>query len=268
MTPQNQRSADLVLLALACMATLFFLLPLLSLLITIPWNQIVGTLSHHDVWRALRLSLIVSISAVILAWVFGFPIAWVLVRYQSKLVQLLRILILTPMIMPPVVSGVVLLSAFGVRSPVGQLLNRCHIHLPFTTAGAILAVTFVSAPFMILSLEAGLRSIDPHLEEAAVNLGASRWTTLRTITLPTIAPAIISGTALTWVRALGEFGATISFAGNMPGKTQTLPLAIYQALQSDTDRALLLSAMFILIVIGLMMFFQSRSIVAHTTSTQ
>jgi molybdate transport system permease protein len=146
------------------------------------------------------------------------------------------------MVLPPVVGGVALLVAFGRRGLVGQYLDRWFdIRLPFTTAGVILAETFVAMPFLIITVEAALRSLDTRYEAAGATLGASRWTVLRRITLPAIAPSLAAGAALTWARALGEFGATITFAGNFKGVTQTMPLAVYLAFETDPGSAIVLS---------------------------
>jgi molybdate transport system permease protein len=156
--------------------------------------------------------------------------------------NLLRALTTLPMVLPPVVGGVALLMAFGRRGLLGQVLDTAFgIRLPFTTAGAVLAETFVAMPFLVLTVEAGLRSMDRRYEDAARTLGAGRWTVLRRVTLPLVAPSLFAGAVLCWARALGEFGATITFAGNFPGRTQTLPLAVYLALETRPEAAILLS---------------------------
>jgi len=258
MKRSGDRFSTLVFFALASMGILFFLIPVVSLLIQMPWDRIPEMVSNRQIWIAFRISLLVSLSAVGLSLFFGFPIAWVMTRSTYRWTKLIRIIVLMPMVLPPIVGGVALLSAFGANSPIGQILDSIGIRLPFTTAGAVLSATFVSAPFMIITLESGLRSLDPKLEHAGQVLGASRWMIIRTIIIPGLRPALIAGIALTWARALGEFGATIAFAGNMPGRTQTLPLAIYQSLQTDMDLALLISAILILITICLMIFVRSK----------
>lgn len=260
MKRSSDRFINALLFTLAAMGLLFYFIPVISLLFRMPWGHVPEIVSNHEVWDALYISLIVSISAVFLSLMYGFPIAWVMTRYTSRWTRIIRIIVLMPMVLPPIVGGVALLSAFGANSPIGQLLDQVGIHLPFSLAGAILAVTFVSSPFMIITLESGMRGLDERLEHAGEVLGATRWMIIRTIILPGLRPALIGGAALTWARALGEFGATIAFAGNRPGHTQTLPLAIYQALQSDMDRALLISAELILITVCLMIFVRSRGI--------
>ncbi len=259
MKRNSERFSTLVFFTLASMGILFFLIPVVSLLIQMPWNRIPEVLSNREIWTAFRISLLVSLGAVGLSLLFGFPIAWVMTRCNHhRWTKFIRIIVLMPMVLPPIVGGVALLAAFGANSPIGQLLGSIGIRLPFTTAGAVLSATFVSAPFMIITLESGLRSLDPKLEHAGQVLGASRWMIIRTIIIPGLQPALIAGIALTWARALGEFGATIAFAGNMPGRTQTLPLAIYQSLQTDMDLALLISAILILITTCLMIFVRSK----------
>jgi molybdate transport system permease protein len=163
--------------------------------------------------------------------------------------------VVLPLVLPPVVGGVGLLAALGRRGLVGRFLDPLGVQLAFSTAGAVVAATFVSFPLLVLAVEAGLRSLDPRLEAAAASLGASRWYTLRQVTLPLLAPQIGAGLALAWARALGEFGATITFAGNLRGRTQTLPLAVYETLQTDPDAAIALSLVLVALsalVLGLL----------------
>jgi molybdate transport system permease protein len=152
------------------------------------------------------------------------------------------------MVLPPVVGGVALFAAFGRRGLVGRPLDEWFdVRFAFTTTGVVMAETFVSMPFLVLSIEAGLRGLDRRAEEAARTLGASRWYAFRRVTLPAVRPALVAGAVLAWARALGEFGATITFAGNLPGRTQTMPLAVYLALQNDTGQALVLSLVLIVV---------------------
>ncbi len=249
MRHSGERTTNTILFSLAGVGLAFFILPIAALLIRMPWARAGEVATDGRIWQAFKISLIVSISAVLLALVFGFPVAWVMTRCSSRAARFVRLVVLLPMVLPPIVGGVVLLAAFGTNSPIGQLLESIGIRLPFSTAGAVLAVTFVSAPFMVISLESGLRGLDRRLELAGATLGASRWMIIRTL--------VLGGVALTWARALGEFGATIAFAGNMPGRTQTLPLAIFQALETDMDRALLITAMLVLITGCLIVFVRS-----------
>ncbi len=257
MTHSGERTTNAILFSLAGIGLAFFILPIAALLVRMPWGRVGEVAADGRIWQALKISLFVSLSAVALALVFGFPVAWVMTRCSSRAARLVRVVVLLPMVLPPIVGGVVLLAAFGTNSPIGQLLESIGIRLPFSTAGAVLAVTFVSAPFMVISLESGLRGLDRRLELAGATLGASRWMIIRTLVLPALGPAMVGGVALTWARALGEFGATIAFAGNMPGRTQTLPLAIFQALETDMDRALLITAILVLITGCLIVFVRS-----------
>jgi molybdate transport system permease protein len=235
-------SAPRTLLVLASVACALFALPLAGLVLRAPWDRLGTELGAPEVREALRLSLVCSLSATALAVVFGLPLAWVLARVDRRGIGLLRGLVMLPVVLPPVVGGIALLVAFGRRGLVGALLERAFgVTLPFTTAGAVLAETFVAMPFFILTMEGALRSMDLRLEEAARTLGASPGTVLRRVTLPLVRTSLVAGAVLCWARALGEFGATITFAGNFPGRTQTLPLAVYVALETRPDAAFLLS---------------------------
>jgi len=228
--------------AIAALGAALFVLPLAGLV----WRAL-----SADVWRALGapaartalwLSLVCSVSATACSVVLGLPLAWVQARGAFRGRGLLRGATMLPIVLPPVVGGVALLFAFGRRGLVGRWLDQwLGVRLPFTTPGAVLAETFVAMPFFVLTVEAALRSVDRRLEDAARTLGARRWTVFRRITLPLVRPSLVAGAALCWARALGEFGATITFAGNFPGRTQTLPLAVYLALESDPDAGVVLS---------------------------
>lgn len=240
---EARRARPATLVVLGTIGALVFLaLPLAGLVWRAPWSSLPDILTTRDVREALWLSLVCSVSATALCVAFGFPLAWLLARVEFPGRALLRALAALPLVLPPVVGGVALLLAFGRRGLVGQPLDEWFgVRLPFTTAGAILAEAFVALPFFVLTADAALRNADPRFEEAAATLGASPWYTLRRVTLPAIAPSLAAGLALTWARALGEFGATITFAGNFPGRTQTMPLAVYRALNTDRDAAVALS---------------------------
>ena len=223
-------------------AVAFFSLPLVGILQRAEWSSIWADLTTEQARDALRLSLLCSLAAAGLSMVFGTPLAWVLARSHVPARKLVRGLVLLPMVLPPVVGGVALLAAFSVRSPLGGWLQDTFgIQLTFTTAGAVMAETFVAMPFYVIAVEAALRGMDQRYEQAAASLGAGRLTVFRRVTLPMIAPAVASGAVLAWARALGEFGATITFAGNIADRTQTLPLAVYLELQSDPSAAIALS---------------------------
>jgi molybdate transport system permease protein len=207
----------------------------------------------------LRLSLIAATSAAAIALLLGFPIAWALARVPIRGNTIVRALVVLPLVMPPVVAGVGLLAAFGRRGIVGGPLNDWFgIQITFTTAAAVIAAAFVSLPLAVLALESGLRSIDVRLEQAAATLGASRWYVLRRVTIPLLGPQIAAAAVLAWARALGEFGATITFAGNLRGRTQTLPLAVYERLQTDPDAAFALSVVLIAVALGVILALRGR----------
>jgi molybdate transport system permease protein len=246
---RGEGAAPGIFLALGCVAAVFFLLPLTGLIVHAPWSNAIRELTRPAALDALRLSLIVSFSSLLLSFVFGLPLAWLLSRKRFPGRRLLRGLVLVPMVLPPVVGGVALLTAFARFGLLGAALERVGITLPFTPAGAVVAATFVSSPFLIVVLEGGFSSVDRRLEGAAATLGASRARILQTVTLPAMWPAISAGAALCWARALGEFGATITFNGNIQGRTQTLPLDVYQTLQTDFDGAITLSLLLLAVAL-------------------
>jgi molybdate transport system permease protein len=231
-----------VVVAVAVVTIAFLTLPLVGLLQQASWGTLWHDLTTPEARDALKLSLVCSLWATGLSVVLGVPLAWVLARTEFPGRRLVRALTLLPMVLPPVVGGVALLLAFGRRGLAGrELYDWFGIQLTFSTAGAVLAETFVAMPFLIITVEAALRSLDPRFEDAAANLGASRLTVMRRVTLPMIGPSLLAGAALTWARALGEFGATITFAGNIQGRTQTLPLEVYLALEGRPEVAVALS---------------------------
>jgi molybdate transport system permease protein len=226
----------------AFIAVAIFAIPLLGLLWRAPWRSTWDVLTDPTARQALRLSIETSLAATGVAVVLGTPLAYVQARFAYPGRSLVRALVLLPMVLPPVVGGIALLLALGRRGLVGQYLDDAGVHLPFHVPGAVLAEVFVAMPFLVLTLEAGFRSADRRLEEAARSLGASPLRVFRRVTLPMVRPSLVAGALLCWARALGEFGATIAFAGNTPGKTQTLPLFVYTTLQGDNpDAAIILS---------------------------
>ena len=244
---------------LAGVGLLLFLLPLAGLIVRAPWNQALGELTDPTTTTALELSLFCSLTATAIAMVLGIPLAIVLARTHGTLRNLLRALTTLPMVLPPVVGGVALLLAFGRRGIAGSLLYQAFgIQIPFTTAAAVMAETFVAMPFLVIAVEAGLRSLDHRYEEAARALGANQWTVLARVTLPLLRPAIFSGAVLCWARALGEFGATITFAGNFPGVTQTMPLAVYLLLETNQEASYILSLVLLVISLGVLVALRHR----------
>jgi molybdate transport system permease protein len=234
---------------LAAAAFALVVLPLAGLLLRAPWSSIGSDLRQHDALLALRLSLEVSLGALALSAALGLPLAWELARHRFAGRSLVRALVTLPMVLPPVVGGIALLYAFGRRGFAGRWLYALTgWRLPFTTGGAIVAATFVSMPFLVVTAEAAFRTVDRRTEEAAATLGASPAYRFRRVTLPAVAPSLAAGAALCWARALGEFGATITFAGNFPGTTQTMPLAIYLAIESGNDGTALALSLVLLAV--------------------
>jgi molybdate transport system permease protein len=249
----------LLFVVLAAVGVAFFVLPLIGLIYRAPWETALTDLTTPEALTALRLSFVVSLAATALALVLGIPLAWIYARVAFRGRNVVRALTTLPMILPPVVGGVALLFAFGRRGLFGQALDTMlGIRLPFTTAGAILAATFVAMPFLVLTVEAGLRSMDRRYEDAARTLGAGRWLVFRRVTLPLIAPSVFAGAVLCWARALGEFGATITFAGNLPGTTQTLPLAVYIALETRPEVAIMLSLVLLAISLAILVALRDR----------
>ena len=243
---------------------LLFAVPLAGLLWRAPWSSAWRELSSGPARDALRLSLITSLSATAVSIALGVPLAWVQARVAYPGKRLVRALTTLPMVLPPVVGGVALLLALGRRGVVGSQLDRIGVNLPFTTAGAILAETFVAMPFLVLTLEAAFRTVDRRLEDAARTLGAGRFVVFRRVTLPLVAPSLVAGTVLCWARALGEFGATITFAGNLQGRTQTLPLFVYVKLEgSAPDSAIVLSLVLLVLSLAVLIGLRDRWLTAR-----
>jgi molybdate transport system permease protein len=250
----------LVTVLLALVAVAFFVLPLVGLIRHAPWGDIWDDLTSPVARDAIRISLICSLWSTALSLVFGVPLAYVLARARFPGRSLVRALVVLPMVLPPVVGGVALLYAFSVNNGIvgGWLHDVFNVQFTFSTAGAVLAETFVAMPFLVITVEAGLRSMDRRYEDAACSLGANRWTVFRRVTLPLIAPSLFAGAALAWARALGEFGATITFAGNIQGRTQTLPLAVYLLLESQQGTAIVLSLLLLLVSIVVLVALRDR----------
>lgn len=244
---------------LAAIGLALLVLPLLGLTMRTPWRRIGTLLADPVVLPALRLSLTASLGALVVSVVLGVPLALVLARTEFPGKPLVRAVAVLPMVLPPVVGGVGLLAAFGRRGIVGRPLEAVTgITLPFSTAAVVIAATFVAMPFLVVTVESGLRQVDRQLEDAAATLGADRWTTLRRVVLPAVWPSLAAGMALAWARALGEFGATITFAGNLPGRTQTLPLAVYLELERDPQAAYLISFLLLAVSVTVLVALRDR----------
>jgi molybdate transport system permease protein len=244
---------------LGALGLTLFLVPFLGLLTRVPWSDLPDLLGGEVVTDALRLSLVTSLAATAIAAVVGIPLAWLMARIEFPGRAFARGLVTLPLVLPPVVGGAALLFALGRRGFIGEPLNQATgLLLPFSTWGVVVANTFVAMPFLVITVEAALRKLDQRYEGAAATLGAGRWTVLRRVTLPMIAPSLIAGLVLTWARAFGEFGATITFAGNLQGRTQTLPLAVFVAMESDRDTAVVLSLMMVIVSLAVLLALRER----------
>ncbi|WP_117212925.1 molybdate ABC transporter permease subunit [Allorhizocola rhizosphaerae] len=249
------RRAPLALVIPAVLGLAFLVLPLVGLVVRAPWASLPRRLAEPGVVSALVLSLQTATLATVLCLVFGVPLAWLLARADFPGRRLVRALVTVPLVLPPVVGGVALLLVFGRRGLVGSWLG---FSLPFTTAGVVVAEAFVAMPFLVIAVEGALRGADARYEEAAATLGASRWVAFTRVTLPLVAPGIAAGAVLCWARALGEFGATITFAGNFPGRTQTMPLAVYLALETDLQSAIVLSLILLGVSVAILAALRDR----------
>ncbi|MEO3743989.1 molybdate ABC transporter permease subunit [Plantactinospora sp. B5E13] len=247
------------LLVPAVLGLVLLVLPVAGLLLRTPWTTLPQRLAEPAVLTALRLSVQSATLATLLCLVLGVPLSWLLARVEFPGRRIVRALVTVPLVLPPVVGGVALLLVFGRRGLVGSWLDSTFgVTLPFTTAGVVLAEAFVAMPFLVIAVEGALRGADVRYEEAAATLGASRWTTFTHVTLPLVAPGIAAGTVLCWARALGEFGATITFAGNFPGRTQTMPLAVYLALETDLEAAIVLSLVLLTVSVVILASLRDR----------
>ncbi|MEJ3745708.1 ABC transporter permease [Actinomycetes bacterium KLBMP 9797] len=249
----------LPLLLPAAAGLVFLVLPLIGLLVRAPWTTLPQRLAEPAVLTALRLSLVTATIATLLCVALGVPLAWLLARVEFPGRRVVRALVTVPLVLPPVVGGVALLLVFGRRGLIGSWLDSAFgVTLPFTTAGVVLAEAFVAMPFLVIAVEGALRGADTRYEEAAATLGATRWTAFTHVTLPLVAPGVVAGAVLCWARALGEFGATITFAGNFPGRTQTMPLAVYLALETDLQAAIVLSLILLVVSVAILAALRDR----------
>lgn len=249
----------LLLAVLAALGMLLFLLPLAGLVARTPWARLPALLAAPVVTDALRLSVVTSLAATAISLVLGVPLAWLLARVDFPGRALARAIVTLPLVLPPVVGGAALLFALGRRGLVGQPLEAATgLLLPFSVWGVIVANTFVAMPFLVITVEGALRNLDRRYEDAAASLGAHRWTVLRRVTLPMIAPSLAAGMVLSWARAFGEFGATITFAGNLQGRTQTLPLAVFVALERDRDIAVAISLLMVAVSLVVLVALRDR----------
>ncbi len=242
----------------AALGALLLLLPLAALLGRTPWHRLPELLGRDDVQQALWLSVRCALAATVLSVLLGVPLAWVLARSRLPFRRFLRGLVIVPLVLPPVVGGVALLLAFGRRGVLGPFLVEAGAVPAFTTWGVILAEAFVALPFLVLIVEGALSGLDRSAEEVAATLGARPLRVFLTVSLPAIAPSVGAGAVLAGARALGEFGATTTFAGSLPGRTQTVPLAVYALLQDDPAAAYALSAVLLAVSVALVLLLRAR----------
>lgn len=259
MSSRARQRSPLVLIILGSIGVVFFVLPFIGLLGRTPWRDLASLLSEEIVLDALTLSIVTSIAATIISALLGVPLAWLLARVEFPGRTLVRGVVLTPLVLPPVVGGAALLFALGRRGLLGEpLFDATGLVLPFSTWGVILATTFVAMPFLVITVEGALRNMDRRYEGAAASLGAGRWKVFWRVTIPMISPSLLSGLLLAWARAFGEFGATITFAGNLQGRTQTLPLAVFVSLESDRDVAIAISLLMVAVALLVLVAMRDR----------
>ncbi|NKZ00597.1 ABC transporter permease [Nocardiopsis alborubida] len=248
-----------ILVLPALLGVVFLVLPMAGLLVGAPWSTMGSRLAEPEVLSALWLSLSTATAATAVSLLLGVPLAWLLARTDFPGRRLVRALVTVPLVMPPVVGGVALLLVLGRNGIVGRYLDAWFgITLPFTPVAVVLAQVFVAMPFLVISVEGALRGADRRYEEAAATLGASRAAVFARVTLPMVLPGIAAGAVLCWSRALGEFGATITFAGNFPGTTQTMPLAVYVAMQRDPEAAIVLSLILLAVCLAVLATLRER----------
>lgn len=258
-TLRTHGRAPLSLTAPALVALAFLVIPIVAVLVRAPWGSLGHDLMTEEAREALRLSLQTTLVSTALCLGFGVPLAWLLARTSFRGRSLVRAVVTLPLVLPPVVGGVALLLAFGRNGLLGKPLDQAFgITFPFTTTAVVMAQAFVALPFLVISVEGAFRASDERYDDAAATLGASRWSTFRRVTLPLSLPGIVAGAVLCWARALGEFGATITFAGSFPGVTRTMPIAIYNAFQSDPDAAVALSLVLIVVSVVVLAVLRER----------
>jgi len=233
----------------AIVGGVFVVLPLVSIVLSVDWQRFPELVTSEASVQALLLSLRTASTSTLLCIVFGVPMAAVLARSTARVMPVLRSLILLPLVLPPVVGGIALLYTFGRRGLIGEHLEAFGIRIAFSTTAVVLAQTFVALPFLVMSLEGALRTAGRRYEAVAATLGARPTTVFRRVTLPLVLPGLVSGAILAFARALGEFGATLTFAGSLQGVTRTLPLEIYLQRETDPDAAVALSLLLVVVAV-------------------
>jgi molybdate transport system permease protein len=248
--PGSASGAPLLLMPPAVIGVAFLFVPTLGLLIRAPWSALGDIYSSSDVADALRISILTAVEATVVSILLGVPLAWVLARVRFRGMGIVRTIVTMPLVLPPVVGGVALIAALGRTGFIGRYLSSWFgVELPFTQHGIVIAQTFVAMPFLVVTLEGAFRTADRGLEEAAATLGASRARIFTRVTLPLVVPSLVAGAVLCWARALGEFGATIVFGGNVSGSTQTMPTLIYTAFEHNPQDAVALSLPLMLVAV-------------------
>jgi molybdate transport system permease protein len=247
--PRSRLGVPRWILLPALLGAGFVLLPLVAILARTPWGRFGELLTSQASQDALWLSLRTASASTLLCLLFGVPMALVLARSSYRLLGVVRSLVLLPLVLPPVVGGIALLYTFGRRGLLGSTMEVLGIQVAFSTAAVVLAQTFVALPFLVVSLEGALRTAGERYETVAATLGARPTTVLRRVTLPLVLPGLVSGTVLAFARALGEFGATITFAGSLQGRTRTLPLEIYLRRETDAEGAVALSLVLVVVAV-------------------
>lgn len=261
MTGEPRARMSPVLAIVAGIALAFLVLPLVALAIRAPWGTLPQLLASDLVLQALGLSLLTALLSTVLCLVFGVPLAVLLshsARWRLLPRRLLRAAITVPLVLPPVVGGIALLLLLGRRGLIGQFFADAGLGIPYTTGAVVIAQTFVAMPFLVFAVEGALGAADRRTEGAAATLGASRWQVFRLVTVPLVAPGVAAGAVLCFTRALGEFGATITFAGSLPGVTRTLPIASYLALQTDPEAAIALALVLLVVSVVVLLALRDR----------
>jgi molybdate transport system permease protein len=252
-------ATPLPLIPFAAIGAGFLVLPAVALAIRAPWSSLLSIYGRSEVGDAMRISVVTAVEATAVSVLLGVPLAWVLARGSFPGLSALRAAVLVPLVLPPVVGGVVLFLALGSRGVVGRYLDDWFgLSLPFTQHGIVLAQVFVSMPFLVITVEGAFRTADRGLEEAAATLGARRSRIFARVTVPLILPSLAAGTVLCWARALGEYGATQLFGGNVQGTTQTMPTLIYTKFNSDPEDAVALSLLLMVVALVLLTALRDR----------
>ncbi len=248
----------------AFISSVFLIVPFVGLTQRAPWSSFIQIATEEAVLRSITLSLVVATSASVICFFLGLPLGWVLARSQIRGLRIIRAIVLLPMVLPPVAGGTALLFALGRKGFIGQRLDSWFgLTLPFTTSGAIIAATFVSLPFFVLAVESAASQLDHEYEESSLSLGAHPTRTFCSVSLPMLKSAVYAGLALSWARALGEFGATITFAGDNPERTRTLPLQLFVALETSPERAMILGMLMVLISLSVLITLRGRWVGSH-----